>query len=151
MIAEGTYRARPVRATTGVNKRGEPVVVVRFELLEGPDVGQRINWNGQVTEKAKKWTALGLKALGWSGKDFRTAPQEIAARPLDVPIVITHYEPKDGKQPFATVRSVGIQEMPDLDELTDGESKAATRMLLLATEEADGKGPPPPGDDDIPF
>lgn len=164
MIKEGTYKARPVKASAGASKKkAEPVVTVRFMLTEGPDAGQYINWNGQITERAARWTMRGLRALGWNGKDVRTAPKEIIEAGIELPITITHYIPKDEfgnpdhSKAFATVRSVGVRDMPELDPMSASEASHATRMLLDAeaeeTEESNVRASdiPPPGDDDIPF
>lgn len=97
------------RALSGLatNENGTVIAKVEFEILEGPDVGQRITYNGLVTQKSGPYVTKDLLAVGWKGKTLKTLAADVDATHVTVGIEIQHKQTKDGNRTFPVVRSIG--------------------------------------------
>ena len=71
-----------------------PQVCVTFEILRGPDAGQRISWMGYFTDKSTKRTLEALRICGFEGDDLDKFADQHPTN--EVQIVIEH-ETYDGK------------------------------------------------------
>jgi hypothetical protein len=78
------------------SKKETPLVTVAFEILRGPDAGQRISWIGYFTENTEKRTLEALRICGFTGDDLDKFADQ---RPTnEVEIVIEHEKSDDGKE-----------------------------------------------------
>ena len=67
----GTYKARATEVMLGNSRtKGTPVVGVQFVVMDGVSAGQKINWNGYLTEKTAERTIESLQHCGWEGDDL---------------------------------------------------------------------------------
>jgi hypothetical protein len=77
------------------NKKQTPLVTVAFEILRGPDAGQRISWIGYFTEKTEKRTLEALRICGFTGDDIDKFADQ---RPTnEVEIIVEQETGEDGK------------------------------------------------------
>lgn len=84
----GTYRAKPVEAMIGKsNKKNTPFVGVMFEVVGGDFNGQRLKWEGFLTEKTAERTIESLQHCGWTGDDL-----SIFSRPEGSKVLTTEVE-----------------------------------------------------------
>ncbi len=66
----GTYRAKPIEAMIGKSKqKNTPFVGVMYEVVGGEFNGQRLKWEGYLTEKTAERTLESLQNCGWTGDD----------------------------------------------------------------------------------
>lgn len=71
MIQAGKFQARAVDwSLVAPSGEGEPQVVVRLELLDGPDAGSHINWYGHFTDLTRERTFEALRNMGWKGNNL---------------------------------------------------------------------------------
>lgn len=80
MLSKGIYAAVVVPVTTQFgdvacqfghsSNKGTPQVVVCFEVLRGPQAGQRMSWIGYFTEKSEERTLKALRLCGFTGDDL---------------------------------------------------------------------------------
>ena len=79
-FTNGKFLAKPTQRQLGqVPTTGTPFVEVLFELLEGPQMGDRIRWTGYLSEKAQPLTFKALWAMGWQDdlEDLSTLTQDV--------------------------------------------------------------------------
>lgn len=151
MIRENpSVRARALSGMV-VNEKGVVTARVNFEILEGPDAGQRITYNGQVANaKGARYTALDLVAVGWKGVKLGTLPADVEAARAEPNIEIVHKQTKDGARTFPVVRSIG--RAPRVETPASNDDLVNADMMLRAALGNDGPDDAPPVDDsDIPF
>jgi len=72
MITEGRYKAK---ATGNVvlgksSQKGTPYVELYFKILEGPNQGGEVRWQGYFSEKTATRTVEALQNCGWEGDDI---------------------------------------------------------------------------------
>lgn len=166
----------PKWAQFGVTDNGKKYVTVSFEILDGEDAGQKIAWFGYfATEKNAKRTIESLRYCGFKGDDLST----VGGQQLDQRVSLTvEHDEYDGKvrAKVAWVNGTGgggykIEKPMANDELR--RFAASLKNHVKATAEVNGEkgehgrqsedrgddpfadargsGPPPGGDDDIPF
>ena len=129
VVAQGSFLARALTGSSGTDNKGRLTARVEFELLAGPDAGQRITYSGLINAKSAKYVGPDLKAVGWKGETLKTLDADIIAAHAEVPIEIEHKNANDSKDPdrvFAVVRSIARgapalkppskQDMDDADE-----------------------------------
>jgi hypothetical protein len=104
-IPEGNYQGQPTSYEFGTDNKGAPTVRITMKVVEGPHAGQTAQFKNGFGEKAVKFTKRALVALGWQGKDIKTAEADIMTSPKTVPmqVVIAEWE---GRQ-WSSVRSIG--------------------------------------------
>ena len=67
MIAAGKHKARAVEgALVEVGDKQTPAVSVIFEIIDGDAAGDRIKWDGWLTEKTADRTMESLRYCGWN-------------------------------------------------------------------------------------
>ncbi len=67
----GTYKAKAVEVTLGSSRsKGTPFVGVIFSVTDGPFTGERLKWDGWLTERTAKRTLESLQHCGWTGSDI---------------------------------------------------------------------------------
>jgi hypothetical protein len=170
MILPGKYDAVATEHQWGTSANGKTQIAVCFQIIGGPQSGQYITWYGYFTGKAEKITMKALRACGWKGDDL----MQLGALDQRVSIVVEHEEhegkthakvqrinaPGGGialKNPlgeselrmFAAkmkARAAGVKEVA-------GERVEVDRTTAPAVthETSMHDGPPPIGDEDLPF
>ena len=140
------------RALSGMvtNEKGIVTARVNFEILEGPDAGQRITYNGQVTQKSAPYVAKDLAAVGWKGRSLSTLTADVEKSSASTTIEIQHKQTKDGSRTFPVVRSIGRPPREVKPASTDDITNA-DMMLSAALGTDDERDAPPVDDSDIPF
>jgi hypothetical protein len=175
MIEQQTVKARAVEAALGKTSTGGEQIAVLFQLLEGPNEGQRITWYGYFTDKTLDRTLESLDHCGWEGDDLSNLD---GIDRNEVYLVIEH-EPDQQGEIRARVRWVnaagGIAMQNRMDAASAASFAARMRGEVLARRQAKGQAPaaqqrqpaprgntqprrepplraaPPPTDDDIPY
>lgn len=131
-LIEGNFQAKPVSAELGNNKKGAPELRVEFEIAEGANAGRKVSYSGLFNEKSTKYTKQAMLAMGWQGKDVRTAVDDIMKSPKVVPIEvqIARWEnPDTGKvSEWSAVRNVGRFREP-LKPLANNDVKDVNQWL----------------------
>jgi hypothetical protein len=95
MIPEGKYFAKGIAAQlTSSSEKGTPGVQVIVEIIEGEHAGERLRWDGWLTEKTEQRTLESLRTLGWS-TDMLDDLQGIGA--TECSIIVEHEQGTDGK------------------------------------------------------
>lgn len=87
LIDPGTYPAQPLEAELTETKKGDPCVVVSFEIAHG----QRISWWGYFTDKTQRRTIESLRHCGWDGDNLGDL-SSISPESPTVELVIEHEE-----------------------------------------------------------
>lgn len=136
MIREGTWPARALSASSGADDKQYITARVNFEILDGPNKGDRITYNGRVDSRSAPYVAKDLKAVGWQGKNLDTLGTDVEnAQPTTV-IEIVHKETKDGARTFPVVRSIGRGPKPLL-QAKKQDWDDANSLLSAALDEED--------------
>ena len=110
LIAQGSFLARAISAVSRRDNKDRSTARVEFELLAGPDIGQRITYVGLINAKSVKYVGPDLKAVGWRCDSLKTLEADVAAAKAEVVIEIEHKsanDPKDPSRMFAVVRRIG--------------------------------------------
>ena len=151
LISEGSYLARAISGGYGKDDNGYRTARVDFELLAGPDKGQRITYNGRIDNRSAPYVGKDLQAIGWRG-DLDRLSADIEATHLEAVIQIEHKDTKDGARKFAVVRSIGRGAKP-LAKATRADVDEANALLrdALGGAPADDVPHAANGRDDIPF
>jgi hypothetical protein len=141
MLAEGTYRGRPIRAALGVTGTGKEQIGVQFELQDPP--GQRMTWYGFFTDGTFDRTIEALRACGWTGSDLSEFGGETLPAGFDqeVELVVKHEE-YNGKisARIAFVNSGGGLAMKEALDPTQAKSFAARmKGRILALDQSAGR------------
>jgi hypothetical protein len=140
MIKEQTVLARALAGSSGSDDKQYPTARVEFEILAGPDQGQRITYNGRIDARSAPYVAKDLKAVGWKGRDINTLATDVEAAKAETTIEIQHKQTKDGSRTFPVVRSIGRGAKP-LAPLSKRDLDDANAALLGALE-SDGEEAP---------
>lgn len=101
MIPAGNYRAQALDGHLGYTLKGNEQIVIRFEIVEGPQKDQSIVWYGFFSDACFNRTIQSLRHCGWKGDDVSDLTG-IDTREVD--IVVEHSEYKGKVTP--TVRWV---------------------------------------------
>ena len=115
LIAQGSFLARAVSGSFGLDSKGRHAARVEFELLAGPDAGQRITYTGLVNAKSAPYVGKDLKGAGWKCVDLSSLEVDVKATHVETQIDIEHKSANDPREPdrvFAVVRSIGRGAMP---------------------------------------
>ena len=143
-----SVRARALSGMATEDTRdGQKVLTakVTLEILEGPDAGQRITYNGLCNSpKATAYVAQDLKAVGWKGKTFSSLALDIESTRAEPNIEIQHKQTKDGLRTFAVVRSMGDGRAAKQDVPASQDTLTNADMMLTGSGSAID-------DSDIPF
>lgn len=108
-LIKGSFQGKPTKYEFGIGKRGAEVRI-DFAIVGGDHANTKVPYNGNFTAKGVKYTKRALIALGWTGKDIKTAEADIMTSPRTVPIEIeiATWKKDDGTvKEWSTVRSVG--------------------------------------------
>lgn len=103
MIPEGKYRGRGIEteaALTSSKEKGTPAVSVVVEIIDGEHAGQRLRWDGWLTDGAAQRTLESLRHMGWRG-DMLDDLAGVGDN--EVQVVIEHESNQEGKA-FARIR-----------------------------------------------
>jgi hypothetical protein len=79
----GTYKAVAKQWRQKVFESGTEAISVEYEVTEGPEAGQKIWWDGWLTEKAQERTCEALMVSGWTGADFARLPG-LGSKPVEL-------------------------------------------------------------------
>lgn len=150
-LIEGNFQAKPTRVELGINKKGVAELSVEFEIADGPNAGRKVPYSGLFNEKSTKYTKAAMLAMGWQGKDARTAVDDIMKATKVVPIevqIANWTNPDTGKtSEWSTVRNVGRFKEP-LKPLDSGTAKDVNQWL---SDAGDVGAPSPANREDLPF
>jgi hypothetical protein len=70
MLPEGFYRAKARSYTWETTQKGGEVIVLDFEIVDGPATGERIKWQGYFSDKTQERTIESLIYCGWKTGDL---------------------------------------------------------------------------------
>jgi len=93
MIPAATYRAQAIDGHLGFTSKGNEQVVVRFEIVDGPQKDQSIQWFGFFTEACFDRTIQSLRHCGWKGDDVSELTG-IDTREVDIVVEHDTYQGK---------------------------------------------------------
>jgi hypothetical protein len=160
----GTYRSKPVEVMMGKSKdKGTPFVGVMFEVVGGDFNGQKLKWEGYLTEKTAERTLESLQHCGWTGDDLSVFAKPEGAKLLTNEVdLVVEMEPgikDDGKEypKVQWVNRAGSGPKFTGAALDAGEAAAfgqKFRGLALALKAKKGEAPATKQqsiDDEIPF
>jgi hypothetical protein len=94
MIQRQTAKARAVEWALGTTGTGKEQIAIRFQILEGEDMGQYITYYGYFTEATLERTLESLDHCGWEGDNLTDLT---GLDKNDVHIVIDHEPDEEGK------------------------------------------------------
>ncbi len=139
MIKDKTHRAKCTQMKWVENKKGFKVAELKFEIVDGDDIGAKIFAELQINDKSIAYTKRDLQLLGWDGVDPKHAPVQIVnacAAGLAVDIEVKHIDWNGRK--FAAVERIG---------------EPTTKSRVLSATEVDSLGDAfkSAGEDAIPF
>ncbi|HEY2735947.1 MAG TPA: hypothetical protein VGI70_18245 [Polyangiales bacterium] len=161
IIEAGNWKARAIEANLANADTGTPHVSILFRLVEGPDEGQTIQWNGYLSDKALERSLESLRHCGWDSDNL----SELASvTKNEVRLVVEHEVSQQGEsvgKVFARVRWVNAADALRVrNPMSPGDKAAfAERMrgAVIAHRMKTGAAAAPSGnsakptDDDIPF
>lgn len=100
MIPASTYRAKALDAVVSQTKKGNPYVVVMYEVLTGEFSGTKLTWSGFFTEKTTERTKEALRVsnvdlaeLLSGGKYLVDAPSEVDLVVIQEPVLDQNNKP----------------------------------------------------------
>lgn len=168
----GTYVGKAVEVTVAESgKKKTPYVGVIFQVTEGEFAGQRIRWEGYLTDATQERTFESLMHCGWQGDDISVFAEGklsgIDTNEVDLVVEMEPYE-KDGqtrespKVQWVNRKGGGVKFMGDaVDPAKAKMFGAKYRGLALSvrakmgapksTAQSNNHGPSAPQDDEIPF
>lgn len=141
MIPAGRYVGRAMAWDLGSSTRGSDYICLRFEIMEGPEAGRSIRWNGYCTEKAIDRTMRTLRICGWKSDNIENLE---GVQDNLVELVIDHRVSQDGK-PFAEIKWVNSLNAPLKLErpMDEGQrSMFVAKMKMYARQYPLVPGPP---------
>lgn len=143
MTTEGKHIARAVEWGLGTASTGTEQIAVLFDILQGPDAGERITWYGFFTEKTWERTVESLRACGWTGSDLSVLDGLDAN---DVQLVVEN-EQNDQGQIYPRVRWVnkvggGLGLKQQLEPAAARTFAQRMRGQILAFDQENGKPKP---------
>lgn len=113
MVPVGTYKAvaKSVKCDESREKR-TPYVRIMFEIQEGTEAGQSVEWTGWLTEKTQERTMETIiLTCGWKGNDLSALNDGVMnGIDGDVFIVVEHEDNPDNGKTYAKVRWVNRTE-----------------------------------------
>lgn len=162
IVRAGKFRAQAVSHEWQRSRdKGTEYVSVAFCLLEGPDEGSYVYWNGFFTENSEQRTVDSLLLAGWDGSSIGMLP---GLGTKEVQVVVEHETYKDKtKAKVAWVNSPSAGGLAEdtlaslggrLAGMVQHRKQALSRELESAPELDQPESQfdsPPPGDDDVPF
>lgn len=163
---KGTYRAKPVEAMIGKSKnKGTPFVGVMFEVIKGDFAGQKVKWEGFLTERTAERTIESLQHCGWTGDDLGAFAKPETGKQLtnevDLVVEMEKYEGPDDTKAGKEYPKVQWVNRADSGPKFAGEAVSSAeatafgqkfRGLTLALKAKRGESPATKSiDDEIPF
>jgi hypothetical protein len=186
LIPKGSYRAVAVQVNVegfgptfvqfGETSKGNPQVVVNFEIIDGDMAGRRHAWWGYFTEATTERTVESLRYCGFKGDDLAGAMTQQLDQ--EVQIVVDHEEyqgkvrsriqwvnrgggggykldkPMDKRSltAFAARMRASVRSIPDTPgKKGERGTPSAGNGTPPPSDNWSGSSAPPPTDDDIPF
>ncbi len=165
MIAQGKYRAQATHAEFGESPtKGTPFIRVAFQILDGAHQGDRISWDGWVTDRTRERVVDSLRSCGctFPGDDI-TDLTGLGTQEVEIVVEIENYNGRD-RAKVAWVNSL-VGAVKNEQRMDDGKRAAfrdsmrgalfVSRTKAGAQQSLPGTAPAPaPGSspaDDIPF
>lgn len=106
---KGTYRAKALETMIGKSsKKGTPFVGVMFGITAGEFEGQKVKWEGYLTEATAERTLESFQHMGWTGDDVSVfaKPEGIKALTNEVDLVVEMEPSEDGTKHYPKVQWV---------------------------------------------
>lgn len=157
--SEGRFRAHAVSCALTLAGNGREQLAVAFEVLDGPEKGQRITWYGFLTPAALKRTFESLRFAGWTGADLSDL-SGVGSRDCEIVVAAEEW----GGRPQLKVRWVNPQggfgapaaplpadRLKALVEATRQAAQASRKVLVGQPEPPAHTDADAPGEEDIPF
>lgn len=93
----GTYTARASEVMLGTSKeKGTPFVGVMFTVTGGEYAGQKVKWEGWLTERTAERTIESLQHCGWTGDDLSELTKGLQGLDQNEVELVVEMEPYDG-------------------------------------------------------
>lgn len=135
------------------SKKQTPLVTVAFEILRGPDAGQRISWLGYFTDKTEKRTLEALRICGFAGDDIDKFADQRPTNEVEIVVEIERGEDDKERAKVAWVndprRSGGLRleaPMRDADLRKFGAQFKSKLKAMPAVKTTEAKREPPSDD-----
>lgn len=138
----GTFRARAQDAQLTTSTNGTERVSLEFVVVEGEGQGERILWDGYLTEKSTEFTVKALRAMGWQGDDLADL-STVGTKDCNI---LTDEEEYKGKYKVKVkyVNELGGRGVALGEKLTPEQARAfAAKMRGLVIAAGGGKASPP--------
>lgn len=159
---KGTYRAKAVETMIGKSSnKGTPFVGVMFEVVGGEFNGQRVKWEGYLTEATAERTIESFQHMGWTGDDISifAKPDGLKTLTTEVDLVVEMEPSQDGTKHYPKVQwvnRVGHGPRFNGEALNAAEAAAFGQKyrglaLSLKAKQGSTSATKPVGNDDIPF
>lgn len=171
MIPEGKYKAKGVEGQLSQSeKKGTPCVQVVLEISDGEHAGERMRWDGWLTDGTAQRTLESLRHLGWESDEL-TDLRGIATN--EVQIVVEHEWNEEKQKSYPRVKWINrlggarLNEEARLDGVAAKALSQRFAAMARGTRLAAGQKQATPGrgpnrttreqptdtfvDDDIPF
>lgn len=151
-LFEGDFVGKAVKTEVG-SRNGKLLIRIEMEITEGERKGQRVSYEGKLTEDVIKYTKRDMIAVGWKGQSVKTFADDVKAANLTVPFTvrIASWQPPEPGRPlrqWSAVDRIGGGAKP-LDALDDDKLKNVDKWFA---EAGDVGEPAATGDQDgLPF
>lgn len=76
-LSEGNFKAKATALSMKKASTGNKFVAVTFRLVDGPDAGKTINWQGYLTKGTQERTIKALNAMGFDGEKLESCTREV--------------------------------------------------------------------------
>jgi hypothetical protein len=156
--AEGIWGCTVLGAKAG-ELDGVPNVQITVQITDGPDKGQRVNYEEIVNTQTAKYVRWSCEPIGWKGASLRTLEDDVAAWITKTggasTVEIKHIAVKKGKA-FKKWEDGGCVGPSPIWDKVAGIGRGAPRPLaplgasLRDADEAMRSVGGPPPDDDVP-
>lgn len=129
MLQAGKYKARAVdvKLCKVNNEKETPYVAVVFEVVDGESKGERVKWEGWLSEAAQERTLESLVHCGWDQADIRKLE---SVKKKDATIIVEHeQDAKDPKKTWPKVAWVNaLSNGPSLEKSVDLDAGSADSL-----------------------
>ncbi len=114
-MISGDFQGKCSKFEFGADKNDKPMIRIEMEVVDGASKGTRVPYDGKLNPDNIKYTKQALLALGWQGKDIKTAHADITTSPKTVTFkveIATWNKPDGSVKQWSAVRSIGFAAKP---------------------------------------
>ena len=138
MDLTGTHAARALTAVLSETKKGDPQVVVDFQLLDIEGQSPHIAWYGYFTDKTMDRTIETLRLCGWKGSDLNSL-DGLGDNEVSIVLETEEYEGKARQKVQWVNRAGGLAMANPLSADQAKAFAAKMRGAVLAFDQKAGK------------